>query len=71
MVMKTELMRIYLKGFTLEINGFLDFVCNFYSEEVFVFEKLDLVLSRGCGVTVSEGVIDLHFFRINYLMDKT
>jgi len=36
-----------------------------------VFEKLDLVLSHGCGVTVSEGVIDLHFIRINYLMDKT
>jgi len=71
MMMKMALMRTYLKGFTLEINGFLDFVCNFYSEEVFVFEKLDLVLSHGCGVTVSEGVIDLHFIRINYLMDKT
>jgi hypothetical protein len=42
-----------------------------YLEELFVFEKLDLVLSHVCGVTVSEGVIDLHIIRINFLMDKT
>lgn len=71
MMLKTELMRIYLKGFTLEINGFLDFVCNFCLEELFMFEKLDLVLSHGCGVTFSEGVTDLHNIRINFLMDKT
>jgi len=53
MMLKTELMRICLKGFTLEINGFLDFVGNFYFEELFMFEKLDLVLSHGCGVTVA------------------
>jgi len=71
MMLKMELMRIYLKGFTLKINGFLDFVCNCYSEELFIFEKLDLVLSHDCGVTVSEGVIDLHIIRVNFLMDKT
>ena len=70
-MLKTELMRIYLKGFTLEIDGFLDFVRNFYSEELFMFEKLDLVLSHGCRVTVSEGVIYLHIIRINFLMEKT
>jgi len=68
MMLKTELMRIYLKEFTLEINWFL---CNFYLEELFMFEKLDLVLSHGCGVTVAEGVIDLHVIRINFLMYKT
>jgi len=71
MMLKTELMRIYLKEFTLEINWFLDFVRNFYLEELFMFEKLDLVLSHGCGVTVAEGMIDLHIIRINFLMYKT
>jgi hypothetical protein len=71
MMLKMELMRIYLKGFTLEINGFLDFVHNFCLEELVMFEKLDLVLSHGCEVTVSKGVTDLHNIRINFLMDKT
>jgi len=70
-MLKTELLRIYLKGFTLEINGFLDFVCNFYLGELFMFEKLDLVLSHGCGVTVAESVIDLRVIRINFIMYKT
>jgi hypothetical protein len=52
MMLKTVLMRISLKGFTLRIIGFLDFVHYFYSEQLFMCEKLDLVLSRGCGVTV-------------------
>jgi hypothetical protein len=60
-----------LKGITLEMNGFLDFVCNFYLEELFMFEKLDLVLSNGCGVTVAESVVELRAIRINFLMYKT
>jgi hypothetical protein len=56
-MMKTEFMRTNLEGFALKINGFLDFVHYFYSEQLLVFEKLDLVLSHGCGITVELGVI--------------
>jgi hypothetical protein len=65
MMLKTELMRTNFKRFTQKINGFLDFVHYFNSEQLLVFEKLDLVLSHGCGVTVELGVMYIHIIMID------